>query len=149
MRLCVSISGVLRERRNGTSGSTSIKGENSLSSWVTTTSAEGIRPCYSLGCSDPGDTGSVLGKCVCVCVYVWDLCSENVTVGHNFSRVLSFSLTVSIRQGSMLIFIYLESMLHVVPTDILYRKPDKGEGCCCEYFNIYWQHEYTENINRL
>jgi hypothetical protein len=49
---------VLRERGKGTSGS--IKGGNSLSSSVTTASAEGIRPCYSLGCSDLGDTGSVL-----------------------------------------------------------------------------------------
>lgn len=120
---------MLHERGTGTSGS--LKGGNSLSSSVTAASAGGIRPCYSLGCSDPADRGSVLGK------RVWDLCLENVTVRHDFSRVQSFSLTVSIRQDSLFIFIYLESMLRGLPTDILYRKPDKGEGFCCVYLNIY------------
>jgi len=65
------------ERGKGTL--VSIKGGNSLSSCVTSASAERIRPFYSLGCSDPGDTGSVFGKCV------WDLCSESVTMGRDFS----------------------------------------------------------------
>jgi len=58
---------------------------------------------------------------------VWDLCSENVTMGHEFSLVLGSSLAVSIRQGSFLIFIYLESMLRGVPTDILCLNQTKGK----------------------